>query len=312
MSAKAAAGHAKPEKYSHVIEDASAVTDVVRGAMADAPNARVREVMDSFVRHMHAFAREVKLTEAEFEFGANFLNRIGQTSNDTHNEGILFSDAIGFSTLVCLMNNGQSGASETASALLGPFWRMHSPTTENGGSIVRSPTPGPVLFAACRVLDPAGQPIEGVEMDVWQASPVGLYENQDNNQAEMNLRGKFFTEADGRFAFRTVKPAGYPVPTHGPVGDMLRAQRRDPHRPAHLHFLAYKPGYKTLITQVFTDDDEHLESDVVFGVTRHLIGDFKRGEGAAPDTDVTGEWYLLDYTFVMEPGEAKLPQPPIK
>src|SRR5262245_57200123 len=125
MSAQAAKAAAQPIKYSHIIEDAGAVTDVVRGAMADATNPRVREIMDSFVRHMHAFAREVKLTEEEFEFGANFLNRIGQASTDTHNEGILFSDSIGFSTLVCLMNNGQRGASETASALLGPFWRKH-------------------------------------------------------------------------------------------------------------------------------------------------------------------------------------------
>lgn len=308
----AAAKFAAPQKQSHVIEDQAAVTDVVLGAMSDAKNARLREVMASFVRHMHGFAREVQLTEEEFEFGAGFLNRIGQTSNDAHNEAILFSDAIGFSTLVCLLNNGQQGATETAAALLGPFWRMHSPATENGGSIVRSETPGDALFAFCRVTDPAGQPIAGVEVDVWQASPVGLYENQDEGQADMNLRGKFVTDADGQFSFRSVKPAGYPVPMHGPVGDMLRAQERDPHRPAHLHFLAFKPGFKTLITQVFVDDDQHLESDVVFGVTRHLIGDFRRGEGSAPADGVEGPWHRLDYAFVMEPGEAKLPTPPIK
>ena len=128
----------------------------------------------------------------------------------------------------------------------------------------------------------------------------------------MNLRGKFTTDEDGRFWFRSVKPAGYPVPTDGPVGDLLRAQNRHPYRPAHLHFLGFKPGYKTLITQVFVDDDERLESDVVFGVTRHLIGDFRPGEGAPPAADVTGPWYRLDYEFVMEPGEAKLPKPPIK
>ena len=113
-------------------------------------------------------------------------------------------------------------------------------------------------------------------------------------------------------AFRTVKPAGYPVPTDGPAGDLLRAQQRHPYRPAHLHFLGYKPGYKTLITQVFVDDDQHLESDVVFGVTRHLIGDFRLGSGPAPEPDVEGPWYLFDYVFVMEPGEAKLPVPPIR
>jgi catechol 1,2-dioxygenase len=298
--------------HSSFIEDEASLTEVVIDAMADAPDERLREVMAAFVRHMHAFAREVRLTEEEFDLGINFLNRIGQATHDAHNEGILFSDAIGFSTLICLLNNGQAGATETASALLGPFWRMNSPRVENGGSIVRSETPGPALFANCRVLDTAGAPLANVEVDVWQASPVGLYENQDDTQVDMNLRGKFTTDADGRFSFRSVKPAGYPVPTDGPVGDLLRVQRRHPYRPAHLHFLAFKPGFKTLITQVFVDDDKYLASDVVFGVTSHLIGEFRREEGASHAADVTGPWYTLDYTFVMEPGEAKLPKPPIK
>ena len=302
-----------PRKFSgSIVEDEASVTDKVLVAMRGAASPRLREVMAALVRHLHAFAREVRLTEKEFETGINFLNRIGQATHDAHNEGILFSDAVGLSTLVCLLNNGRNGATETASALLGPFWRMNSPRTENGGSIVRSETPGPALFVSCRVCDPRGKPLEGVEVDVWQASPVGLYENQDERQCDMNLRGKFTTDSEGRFWFRSVKPAGYPVPTHGPVGDLLRAQGRHPYRPAHLHFLAFKSAYKTLITQVFVDDDEHLESDVVFGVTRHLIGDFRRGEGTPPSPDVKGPWYRLDYEFVMEPGEAKLPKPPIK
>jgi protocatechuate 3,4-dioxygenase beta subunit len=295
-----------------LIDSVDAVTPVVTAAMAGGSDARLGEIAAAFVRHMHAFAREVRLTEQEFEVGVDFLNRIGQATNDSHNEGILFSDSIGFSTLVCLLNNGQAGATETAAALLGPFWRMNSPRTENGGSIVRSPTPGPALFAECRVTDPQGKPLAGVEVDIWHSSPVGLYDNQDPDQADMNLRGKFTTDSDGRFAFRSVKPAGYPVPTHGPVGEMLAAQERHPYRPAHLHVLAYKPGFKTLITQVFVDDDEHLESDVVFGVTRHLVGNYERHDGPAPAPDVTAPWYSLDYTFVMEPGEAKLPKPPIK
>lgn len=290
------------ETRSSIIEDQSTVTDTVLAAMQDAENPRLREVMSALVRHLHAFAREVNLTEEEFDLGIDFLNRIGQATNDTHNEGILFSDVLGFSTLVCLLNNGAGGATETASALLGPFWRMNSPHTGNGGSIVRCETPGPDLFVDARVVDPQGRGIEGVEVDVWQASPVGLYENQDDSQADMNLRGKFTTDAEGRFSFRSIRPAGYPVPTHGPAGDLLRAQARHPFRPAHLHFLAFRPGYKTLITQVFVDDDQHLETDVVFGVTRHLIGDFKKDEGG----------YTLNYTFVMEPGEARLPTPPIK
>jgi protocatechuate 3,4-dioxygenase beta subunit len=302
-----------PRKFSgSIIEDEASVTDKVLAAMNGATSPRLREVMAALVRHLHAFAREVHLTEEEFETGIDFLNRIGQATHDAHNEGMLFSDAVGFSTLVCLLNNGRNGATETASALLGPFWRMNSPRTENGASIVRSPTPGPAVFVECSIRDPQGRPIAGVEVDVWQASPVGLYENQDPNQADMNLRGKFTTDVEGRLSFRSVKPAGYPVPTDGPVGELLRAQKRHPYRPAHLHFLAYKPNYKTLITQVFVDDDEHLQSDVVFGVTQHLIGNYQRHHEPRADHVAGPPWYSLQYTFVMEPGIAKLPQPPIK
>jgi protocatechuate 3,4-dioxygenase beta subunit len=313
MSAPSQSPVAEPSTPVGIIENAQSVTDVVLRAMQGTPDARLREIMTAFVRHMHTFAREVRLTEEEFEHGIEFLNRIGQATHDAHNEGVLFSDAVGFSTLVCLLNNGRNGATETAAALLGPFWRMSSPRTPNGGSIVRSPTPGPALFANCRITNPQGRPLAGVEVDVWQASPVGLYENQDPDQADMNLRGKLTTDEEGRFWFRSVKPAGYPVPTDGPVGDLLRAQRRHPYRPAHLHFLGFKPGYKTIITQVFVDDDEQLGSDVVFGVTRHLIGDYRRCEASeAPAPDIEAPWYTLDYSFVMEPGEAKLPAPPIK
>lgn len=296
-----------------IIETLEDVTPAVLQAMSHADNARLKAVMEALVRHLHAFAREVKLTEPEYDLGIDFLNRIGQATHDSHNEGILFADAVGFSTLVCLLNNGNAGATETAAALLGPFWRANSPRTENGGSIVRSPTPGPELFVECEVVDIAGKPLANVEVDVWQSSPVGLYENQDATQADMNLRGKFATDASGRFSFRSVKPAGYPVPTDGPVGDMLRAQNRHPYRPAHVHFLGFKPGYKTLVTQVFVDDDEHLESDVVFGVTRTLVGDYRRhDEGAPPAPGVRAPWYTLNYRFVMENGEAILPKPPIK
>jgi protocatechuate 3,4-dioxygenase beta subunit len=301
-----------PRKNLNVITDESSVTDVVLDAMARTPDARLREVMTSFVRHMHAFAREVRLKEDEFHLGIDVLNRIGQASHASHNEGVLFSDAIGFSTLVCLLNNGTNGATETAAALLGPFWRMNSPSTPNGGSIVRSDTPGPALFAKCLVINTQGQPLAEVEVDVWQASTIGLYENQDANQAEMNLRGKFTTDADGYFWFRSVKPSGYPVPIEGPVGDLLRAQDRHPYRPAHLHFLCFKSGYKTLITQVFVSGDQYLSSDAVFGVTEHLVGNYREGEGAPPAADVEGPWFVFDYTFVMERGVSELPKPPIK
>jgi catechol 1,2-dioxygenase len=295
-----------------IIEHQEQVTDVVLAAMAKASDVRLREIMASLVKHLHAFARDVKLTESEWERGISWITGLGQATTDTHNETILASDAVGLSTLVCLLNNGDAGNTETAAALLGPFWRMHSPKTENGGSIVRSPTPGAPLFADCLVRNAKGEPLAGVEVDVWQASPAGMYENQDDAQADMNLRGQFRTGKDGRFAFRSVKPAGYPVPVHGPVGQLLKAQKRHPYRPAHLHFLLHKRGYKTLVTQVFVDDDKYLRSDVVFGVTSRLVGGFEKRKGKAPAPDVKGVWHALDYTFVMEPGKAALPAPPIK
>ena len=150
----------RPERLPNygVIENADGVTDVVLAAMAGAPSPRLREVIAAFVRHLRAFVREVKLTEDEYDLAIDFLNRIGQATNDAHNEGILFADAVGFSTLVCLMNNGAAGATETTAALLGPFWRDNSPPTPNGGSILRSPTPGPALFVDCRITDAEDDP----------------------------------------------------------------------------------------------------------------------------------------------------------
>lgn len=294
-----------------IIESEAGVTPSVLEAMAGTPDPRVRQVTEALVRHLHAFVREVRPTEEEFETGLDFLNRIGAATNAQHNEAVLFSDAVGASTLVCLLNNGADGATETAAALLGPFWRDGSPETADGGSLVRGPTPGEPLFAACRVLGPGGRPVPGARVDVWHSSSEGFYENQEPDAPPMNLRGRFTTDAGGRFRFRSLKPAGYPVPTHGPTGDLLRAQHRHPMRPAHLHFLILKEGFKTLVTQVFVDGDEHLESDVVFGVTRRLIGGYVRGEGAAPDGS-DGPWWSLDYTFHLEAGEARLPAPPIR
>jgi len=288
------------------------VTPKVLDAYKSIDDPRVREIVAALVKHLHAFAREVHLTEDEFRKGTEIVAKLGQMTNDTHNEVVLMAGSLGFSALVCLLNNGNNGQTETTANLLGPFWRMNSPRTENGGSIVRSPTPGPAIFVDCRVVDRDGQPIAGAECDVWHSSPEGFYEQQDPNQADMNLRGKFLTDKDGRFRFRSVKPAGYPIPIDGPTGDLLRAGKRHNFRPAHLHFLIFRQGFKTLISQIYSPDDGRLETDCQFGVTKALIGNYIRHDGKAPAEDVTGEWYSLDQTFVMEPGEARLPKPPIK
>jgi catechol 1,2-dioxygenase len=288
------------------------VTPAVIAVMERTADARLREIMVSLVHHLHAFVRETRLSEAEFRDATATLSEIGRLTTETHNEMVLMAGSLGVSSLVCLLNNGDHGQTETSQSLLGPFWRLHSPRVENGGTIVRSDTPGEPLFVTARVQDAAGRPIARAEVDIWHASPVGLYENQDPAQAEMNLRGKFSTDADGRFWFRTVKMVGYPIPTDGVVGRLLRAQDRHPFRPAHLHALIVKPGYKTLISQVYDPHDPHLDSDVQFGVTEALIGDFVRHDEPHPNSpDVTVPWYSLDYTYVMEPGVAELPRAPI-
>src|SRR5689334_6452006 len=294
-----------------IIETEQDVTKAVLAELAKAPNPRFREIMSTFVRHLHDFAREVKLTEEEFREAMATIVKLGQHSNATHNEAVLISGSLGFSQLIVMLNNGDGGG-DTDASLLGPFWRMHSPPTPNGGSIVRSPTPGEAMFVNARFVDTAGKPIAGAEVDIWHSSTEGFYENQDPVQADMNLRGKFTTDADGHIGFRSVKPAGYPIPIDGPVGELLRAQGRHNMRPAHLHFLVYKPGFKTLISQLYVADDKFIDSDVQFGVTRHLIGDYVLHENEkAPAGDVKGPWYSLKHTFVMEAGESKLPRAPI-
>jgi hydroxyquinol 1,2-dioxygenase len=294
-----------------IIETEEDVTKAVLAEIAKAPNPRFREVMSAFVRHLHDFAREVKLTEEEFREAMAYIVKTGQASNATHNEAVLISGSLGFSQLIVMLNNGDNGG-DTDASLLGPFWRTHSPVTPNGGSIVRSPTPGDALFVNASFKDRAGKPIAGAEVDVWHSSTEGFYENQDPVQADMNLRGKFTTDASGHISFRSIKPAGYPIPIDGPTGDLLRAQGRHNMRPAHLHFLAAKDGFKTLISQIYVQDDKFLETDVQFGVTRRLVGNYVRHESETPPApDVQGPWYSLDYNFVMEPGATKLPRPPI-
>ena len=295
-----------------IIENQKHVTEAVLSELQRVKDPRLLEILSAAVRHLHDFAREVKLTEDEFRQACAFIAELGKRTNETHNEVVLLAGSLGFSTLVCLLNNGDKGQTETTANLLGPFWRMNSPLTKNGESIVRSPTSGPALFVNAWVKDTAGKPVVDAEVDVWQSSPEGFYENQDPVQADMNLRGKFHTGENGRISFRSVRPAGYPIPVNGPVGDLIRLQGRHNMRPAHLHFLIYKEGFKTHISQVYVNDDENLDTDVQFGVTRALVGNYIRHEKEPPPaSDVEGPWYSLDFTFTIEPGVAKLPRPPI-
>jgi catechol 1,2-dioxygenase len=294
------------------------ITEQVLEVMAKTPDPRLRDITSALVRHLHGFIREVQPTGAEFEKACAFLVGLGQSSSDKKNEVILASDILGASTLITLQNDRSeprdnseealSDRSKTDSALLGPFWRAASPEFALGDCIARgqeAAMPGQALQVSGTVRNAAGQPVADAVVDVWQASPVGLYENQDDGQPDMNLRGRFRTDAQGFFYFNSVRPAGYPVPVDGPCGDLLRAQRRHPYRPAHLHFMVSKPGYKVLVTQVFADDDAQLHNDVTFSVVESLVGRFQHhGAGEAGH-------HTLRYDLVLQAGDMLFPTPPI-
>jgi protocatechuate 3,4-dioxygenase beta subunit len=295
-----------------IIENQAEVTDAVIAAFSRTEDARLREILLSLVRHLHGFVRDVRLTEREFQEAARIIAALGQKTTASHNEVVLMAGSLGVSALVCLLNNGNNGQTETQANLLGPFWRDDQPLSASGDTLVRSSTPGPELVVHASIADGEGHPVAGAEVDIWHSSPEGLYENQDPEQTEMNLRGRFVTDVTGRFHFRSVKPAGYPIPIDGPVGELVRATRRHHYRPAHLHFMIYKPGFKTMISQIYVPDDEHIDSDVQFGVTRALLGDYVRHDEPSAELGFAAPWYSLDRHFVLERGEARRPVAPIR
>jgi catechol 1,2-dioxygenase len=286
------------------------ITDKVQKVMAGVPDPRLRQISHSLIAHVHAFIREVQPNQTEFENACDFLVALGQSTGPAKNEVILLSDILGASSLINLLNDRPDGARNhhTDAALLGPFWRAQSPQLPLGANIARGQEAQDAtqsLHVQGTVRDAGGQPLADAVVDVWQASPVGLYENQDPQQPDMNLRGRFKTDANGKFNFKSVRPSGYPVPVDGPCGDLLRAQLRDPYRPAHVHYMISKPGYQVLITQVFADDDHRLHTDVTFSVVESLVGKFKKRTGP-------GEvGFSLDYDFVLQAGEMHFPMPPI-
>jgi catechol 1,2-dioxygenase len=274
-------------------------------SLFQAEDPRLQQIMESLVRHLHAFVREVELTEEEWMAGIQFLTASGQISDEKRQEFILLSDTLGVSILVDAINHRRS-VGATDSTVFGPFWVDGAPHLANGTNIARGPeaAAGEVTVVHGSVRGADGSPLSGAVVDVWQASPLGLYDVQDAAQPEMNLRGIFRTDDDGRYWFVTVKPAAYPIPDDGPVGTMLRATGRHPMRPAHIHFMIDAPGYERLITHLFVEGDPYLESDAVLGVKDGLIVEFmvNTSQRDAARWGVPGPFTEVEFDFVLEPG----------
>ena len=251
------------------------LTREVLHRIRNARNPRLKQVMTSFIRHMHDFVREVQPTEEEWFKGIQFLTDTGHWSTGERQEFILMSDTLGVSMLVDAINH-RSGGGATESTVLGPFHRQKAPRYPLGANISKHRKDGVPCVVSGTVRDSRGRPIAGAELDVWQAGADGFYDSQKGKA--MNLRGIFRTDARGRFHFRCVRPEYYPVPHDGPVGRMLRATGRHPMRPPHLHFWITARGFKPLITHLFVKGGRNLDSDAVFGVKPELIVDFKKGK----------------------------------
>lgn len=252
--------------------------EAVNERMGETIDPRLATVMASLVKHLHAFAKEVELTQEEWEVGIDFLTRTGQICSGERQEFILLSDTLGFSMLVDSINNRRpSGATENT--VYGPFHVANAPVREMGANISLDGKGESCLFEG-RVLDLDGNPIEGARVDVWSDNADGYYDvQQPGIQPKNNNRGIFVTGPDGKYSFRGIRPVSYPIPDDGPVGKMLAAVGRHPYRPAHMHYLVTAPGFRKIVTHTFVGGDEYLESDTVFGVKESLVAPYEKLEG---------------------------------
>jgi hydroxyquinol 1,2-dioxygenase len=273
------------------------LTDAVLAKLEGATDPRFKQIMTSLIKHLHAFVREVELTEEEWFTGIQFLTATGQKCDDKRQEYILLSDTLGVSMLVDAINHRKpSGATE--STVLGPFYVAGAPEMPLGANIAEGVKGEPTHFSG-RVRAADGKPIAGATLDLWSTDGEGWYDVQLKGNDGMRARGKIKTDADGRYRFWTIKPVSYPIPTDGPVGKMLLKMGRHPYRPAHTHMIVSAPGYETVTTHVFVESDPYLESDAVFGVKNSLVAKFTRHEaGLAPDGKRMGvPYYTVGYDF---------------
>ncbi|KAK9441702.1 Catechol 1,2-dioxygenase [Metarhizium brunneum] len=264
-------------------------TQNVIDAMGPKTSPRLRQVMGALISHIHDFAREVQLTTDEWMAGVELINEAGRMSNDRRNEGQLLCDVIGLESLVddiTFTTAIHSANGLTASAILGPFWRHDTPHRDNGTTITfDTPPDGQVVYMHGKVTDvTTGKPLQNASVDVWQASTNGLYEQQDDDQKEHNLRGVFHTDAEGCYSFYCLRPTPYPVPMDGPAGKLLGMMDRQVFRPAHIHLMVQQEGYKSLTTQIFDHKCKYLDKDSVFAVKDELKVEFvpRKGDPQAP------------------------------
>ncbi|MBN9262840.1 MAG: intradiol ring-cleavage dioxygenase [Hyphomicrobium sp.] len=278
--------------------DEARSADLVVAAMTGAKDERLRQVMESVIRHLHAVVKEVEPTEEEWMTAIKFLTETGHMCTEWRQEFILFSDTFGVSMLVDAVNNRKpSGATETT--VLGPFHVASSPLKKMGDTI-NLEDKGEPLIVSGTVVDENGKAIEGAMLDVWQANSEGFYDVQQKDiQPDMNLRGRFVTGADGRYWFRSSKPLFYPIPHDGPVGALLRNLGRHPYRPAHIHFIVSAPGYQPIVTHLFDKNDPYLASDVVFGVKDSLVCEINQHDdpGRAAEIGLQNPFWSLQHEF---------------
>src|SRR4051794_11147644 len=277
------------------------ITAAVVASFDDCPDARLRAIAQAFARHLHDFAREVRITQTEWEAAIRILTDTGHITDERRQEFILWSDSMGLSMLVDALANPLPEAA-TESTVLGPFYVPGAPERAYGDNIAEEPAGAPAWVHG-RVLDTDGEPIAGAELDVWQNGENRLYAVQDPEAEEDHLRGRLHTRDDGGYAFLAVRPTPYTIPHDGPVGRMLQATGRHPWRPAHIHMIVRASGYRTLTTHIFDAESDWLESDAVFAVKPSLVRHFQPRAGDDPDRPdgVAGEWYSVESDFVLVP-----------